>query len=220
MARTAAKPQASEPARTDRGEAHPIAQSLEPIYDLNRRMFALLTASDRDGAEHPDFDPKTSVAVVLREIEPPARQRLALCPFLLLDASFHNASKWRRADAQSEPAVATQSIDEPYTRVLALARATCLVAWYLARTNPIAARLVLGVSRECARVIAESGLTDLEEIAARLIRERLFKPRWHDRPEVWHRLIRLALNAPHVPVGVHGLQLFLGDLLSEEESQL
>jgi hypothetical protein len=200
----------------ERAEALQFSRSLEPIYDLNSRMLALLAEPLHEGGAHDDFHIRTPLGQVLRETGPSIPQQLALCPFLLLDARFADAAKWKPSEAvqgYAEPAI---SQGDRATRVITLARATCLLSWYLVRTDPVAARLVLGVSDECAAVIEHTGLADLQHIAARLVQHRWFKPRWHDRPDAWRRLIRLARTRPGRPAATHALQLFLGDLIGVE----
>lgn len=204
----------------ERAEALQFSQSLEPIHDLNRRILALVAEPiDSDGA-HVDFHIRTPIGHVLRDIDRSTRQQLALCPFLLVDASFADATRWKSSAASQDYAEAAPSQNDCSSRVLDLARATCALSWHLLRTDQVAATLVLGISPQCAAVIAQSSLTQLQDVAARLVQHRWFKPRWHDRPEVWGRLIRLAQTAPRTPVAIHGLQLFLGDLLGEESRQV
>jgi hypothetical protein len=211
MSRAAIKALHPNPKRLrERTEALHYSQWLEPIYDLNRRMLALLAEPMEEGAQH-DFHAATPIGDALRDIDPLSREQLALCPFLLLDASFGDASRW----TPSEHAEAALSHCAAGTRVVGLARATCVLSWYLLRTDEVAATLSLGVSRECATVIARSSLTELQEVAALLLQHRWLKPRWHDRAQVWRRLIRLAQATPPKSVAIHGLQLFLGDLLAE-----
>jgi hypothetical protein len=199
----------------ERSEA--FSQWLEPIHDLNRRMLALLSERCRPGTEQLGFHLATPVGLVLREAQPSDCQQLAQCPFLLLNAGFRDASKWQRARGhEPESSMDAALKAASHTPVLALARGTCLLAWYLIRTNPVAAKLVLGVSPECAALIAQSGVTELQDIAARLVLHQWITPRWHDRPDVWRRLIHLARTTAGTSVGLHGLQLLLGDLLDEE----
>lgn len=196
--------------QSERVEALRFSQSLEPIYDLNRRTLALLAEPMDEGAHH-DFQLATPIYHVLREIDASIREQIALCPFLLIDASLSDATKWKLSEhAESVP----WHLDGA-TRVLELARATCVLSWYVLRTDEVAARLILGVSQDCAALIAQCGLTELQQIAARLVEQRAFKPRWHDRPDIWRQLIRLAQTTPPKPVAIRGLQLFLGDLLAE-----
>jgi hypothetical protein len=212
MSRAAVKALRSNVGRVhERHEALHYSQWLEPIYDLNRRMLALLAEPMDEGAQH-DFHAGTPIGDALRDIDPSSRERLALCPFLLLDASFRDATKWMpSAHAEAAPSHCTAA-----ARVVGLARATCVLSWYLLRTDQVAAVLSLGVSQECAALIARSGLTDLQEVAARLVQHRWLKPRWHDRPQVWRRLACLAQATPPKSVAIHGLQLLLGDVLAEE----
>jgi hypothetical protein len=212
MSRAAVKALHSNPGRLpERAEALRYSQWLEPIYDLNRRMLALLAEPMDEGAQH-DFHAGTPIGDVLRDIDASSREQLALSPFLLVDASFRDASRWTPCEhAEAAPPQRTAG-----TRVVGLARATCVLSWYLLRTDQVAAMLSLGVSQECAAVIARSGLTELQEVAARLVQHRWLKPRWHDRPQVWRRLICLAQATPPKSVAIHGLQLLLGDLLAEQ----
>jgi hypothetical protein len=213
MSRAAVKALRSNLGRLpERAEALPYSQWLEPIYDLNRRTLALLAEPVAEGAQH-DFHAGTPIGDALRDIDPLNREQLALCPFLLLDASFRDGTRW----TLSEHAEAAVSRCAGGTRVVALARATCVLSWYLLRTDQVAAMLSLGVSKECAAVITRSNLTELQEVAARLVQHRWLKPRWHDRPQVWRRLIGLAQATRPKSVAIHGLQLLLGDLLAEED---
>lgn len=213
MSRAPAKVLRSNLARLpERADTLHYSQWLEPTYDLNRRMLALLAEPIDEGAQH-DFHAGTPIGEVLRDIDASSREQLAHCPFLLLDASFRDVSRWTPCEhAEAAPSRCTAG-----TRVVALASATCVLSWYLLRTDRAAAMLSLGVSSECAALIERSGLTELQEVAARLVQNRWLKPRWHDRPQVWRRLIRLAQATPPKSVAIHGLQLFLGDLLAEEK---
>jgi hypothetical protein len=210
MPREAVKVQRSDVGRpSERVEAEHFAQWLEPIYDLNRRLLALLAEQTHEEAQC-NFHVATSICDALGEMDGSSREQLACCPFLLLDASFNDAARWTVAEYPHAPRLHTAA-----TRVLELARATCVLSWYLVRTDHVAAMLVLGLSAESAAVIQQSNLMALENIAARLVQHRWFRPRWHDRPEVWRRLIHFAQATPPRSVAVHGLQLFLGDLILE-----
>jgi hypothetical protein len=211
MPREALNVQRSDRARpAERIEADHFAHWLEPIHDLNRRMLALLAVPMREHEQY-DFHAETSIGHALRDIDAAAREQLARCPFLLIDASFNNAANWTPAEYAD---VAQQHHASP--QVLALARATCVLSWYLVRTDHVAAMLALGLSQQSAVVIARSGLTQLQEVAARLVEQRSFRPRWHDRPDTWRRLIRMAQASPPKSVAIHALQLFLGDLLDHQ----
>jgi hypothetical protein len=190
-----------------------FSEALEPIYDLNRRMLALLSQPSAHRAEHLGFHNKTPVGLVLRNTECSDRERLAQCPFLLLNAAFRDPGKWQLAQRNSP--VIRAALPDAHG-VLALSSGTCLLAWYLVRTDSVAASLVLGASKECAALIARSSLSELQDTAARFALNGWITPRWHDRPSVWERLIRLAGPTTHASAGIHGLQLFLGELLDED----
>jgi hypothetical protein len=193
--------------------------SLEPIHDLNRRALDLLAGHSDATIDCGDFHPATSVGRMLHGVGEWTLQSLALSPFLLADASFEDANRWRSLVIQGAAEPRPSLIPESHTAVLSLAYSTCLVAWHLARTDRVAARLILGLSGECAATVARIGLTDLQRIAVCIVRRQWLRPRWHDRPEVWRRLIRATQASRHAtpgPVSVRALQLFLGDLLGDE----
>lgn len=198
-------------------------EALRFPQSLNEQMLALLVKMSDTYSETPDWADWIQVRRALLEIDPPVRQSLALCPFLLLDAGFRDPMRWQQTATN---ATHLQTRETPVLvdldmKLLNLARATCILGWHLARTDQIAARLILDASPECADAIARLNLTDLQEIAERMVLFRQFKPRWHDRPEVWRRLIQLAQTSPRrafASVNIRGRQLFLGDDLSMEET--
>jgi hypothetical protein len=100
-----------------------------------------------------------------------------------------------------------------------LARSTFVLAWHLVRSDFIAAEVFLGVSKDCAIAIRGLELQDIHELAA--YNYRWIRPRWLERPQVWHGLVTLAQSSPVVPhasVGVRGLQLFLGEAVDEDRT--
>jgi hypothetical protein len=211
MPREAVNVQRSDQGRPpERVEADHFSRWLEPIYDLNRRTLTLLAEPQHEDVQY-DFHAGATMGDAVRDMDASTREQIARCPFLLIDASFNDATRWTPAEYADLAQVHSAS-----SQVLALARATCVLSWYLVRTDAVAAMLVLGLSRESAAVIGQSGLTQLQEVAARLVEQRLFRPRWHDRPRTWRRLIRMAQARPPKSVAVHALQLFLGDLLGEQ----
>jgi hypothetical protein len=136
----------------------------------------------------------------------------------LVDAGFHDATRWRAAQrALDDDASASDEGAEVgfRSRRIRLARSTLLTAWNIIRLNPQAADLILGAS-ECTEIIAACSFVELEELA-----ERHFDwvgPRWEHRPENWYRLISLAQLpdcCPLTSVCLRGLFLFGGEFVTE-----
>jgi hypothetical protein len=95
----------------------------------------------------------------------------------------------------------------------ALIRRLLVLAWHLARSNPLAARITLGMSDTCAALIAGCRLEALEALAES--RPDWIRPLWEDRPEIWQQLLTAALSDHEArlrPLQLRGLQLLAGRL--------
>jgi hypothetical protein len=168
---------------------------LEPLAEINEEVVEALTcASARDGAPGP-------VVGALRwrwqGLGASARHRLVRCPYLLLDARFAHAELWAALPRASVHEGAGPS--EPGSRLspmpTPLIRRVLLLAWHLARANRFTARLALGMSAECAQLLATCRLADLEWFAEQ--RPVFVRPRWENRPELWHALMGAAAADKH-----------------------
>ena len=144
-----------------------------------------------------------------------ARLRLAHCPFLLADAGFARPEIWANL-----PSVGVHEA-VPLRTLLAtrnslatpLLRRVLLLAWHMARTDRAGACIALGMSVPCARVVAGCRLADLEALAER--RSAWIRPRWDDRPDVWHAWLNAAAqNSPYdlERLQMWGLQMLAADV--------
>ena len=97
--------------------------------------------------------------------------------------------------------------------VLQLARAALILLRHSIHSNAGEACL-LGVHPMVAEIIGAFSMSEIERVAER--RDRNVRPRWEDRPAVWHELIQAACS-PDIrrtrEFSLHGLQLLAGDLL-------
>jgi len=127
-----------------------------------------------------------------RALDGAARQRLAACPFLLVDAGFARPDIWARLrELAVREAVPVRTLLASRSALTSpLLRRVLLLVWHLARTNRVSARLILGMSAACANVIAGCRLTDLEALAER--RPGWIRPRWEQNPEVWRAWLLAA----------------------------
>ena len=181
---------------------------LVPVAEINGFMLEILCAT---AAVPGETSPRLVTA--MRELwcglDAGAQQRLAQCPYLLLDAGFACRERWERLAL--ERGVMDGGGSRSYfasPQGVALVRRTLVFAWHLARSNRLTARVVLGLSAECAERIAASTLRDLEALAE--LAPAWVAPRWEQQPVIWRQMIQAALDGQEVPlrqVQLRGLQL-------------
>ncbi|HKT72796.1 MAG TPA: hypothetical protein VJQ47_07885 [Steroidobacteraceae bacterium] len=150
-----------------------------------------------------------------RNLDEGARRRLAACPYLLLDVGFADSWRWHRASASvvadREPVQFTSLFSGPQAAIVG--RQVFLYAWYLARTRPIIARMLLGAPAHCVRLIGACTLRQIFELAER--HPGWLRMRWLDRLPVWRELLTSAISGEGAAIErarMHGLQLLAGDL--------
>jgi hypothetical protein len=183
---------------------------LEPLAELNLEVLEAL-AGAAAGLRWP-----------WRALGEAARQRLAHCPFLLVDAAFARPELWaalpRPGVHEALPASAGSALRGPPATSLVtplgtpLLRRVLLFAWHLARANRLAARIALGMSAPCAGLVAACRFADLEALAER--RPAWIRPRWDNRPEIWQAWLGAA--AEESPRGLENLQLWGLQMLAAE----
>jgi hypothetical protein len=179
---------------------------LAPVAEINELMLGIL----RDAAA---ASSAPRLVTGLRELwcalDGTAQQRFARCPFLLLDAGFAAPERWERAGL--EGGVMDGSSPHGYFASpsgVALLRRTLVFAWHLARANRLTARVLLGMSPECAERIAASPLKHLEALAE--MSPVWIAPRWETQPAIWRQMIQAALDGQEAGlrrVQLRGLQL-------------
>jgi hypothetical protein len=194
---------------------------LAPIIEINERLLERLhaeacTRRGAHGQEPACVETSELVQALLLDwcaLDAAAQRRLAQCPYLLLDAGFAEPARW-----QGMAGLAVHEADAPCREHdslvadqawVALRRRTLLLGWHLARAQPLAARVLLGMSPASAQCIAARRLIELEELAEGAARMAL---RWERQPQVWRQL----LAASHAPgeqlrwAQLRGLQLLAG----------
>ncbi len=175
---------------------------LEPLAELNLEVLDTL-AGAAVGLRWP-----------WRALGEAARQRLAHCPFLLVDAGLARPELWaglpRVGVHEGLPSPAAAAQRGPLATPLL--RRVLLFAWHLARANRLAARIALGMSAPCAGLVAACRFADLEALAER--RPPWIRPRWEERPEVWQAW--LAAAAEESPRALENLQLWGLQMLAAE----
>jgi hypothetical protein len=178
---------------------------LGPVAEINEQMLECLRTAATAG------DAPRLVALLSedwRRLDPKAQRRLSACPYLMLDAGFAQPQRWEWLGGAQ---VMDATVRPSYFRGrggVALVRRTLLLAWHLARSNRVTARVILGMSALSAERIANARLADLEALAERA--PGWILPRWEAQPNVWRQLIGAACRGQPLllrQAQLRGLQL-------------
>lgn len=210
-----------EMAGGERGGARPAAawlrpETLESLLELNELGLALLAEQAAVQATA-DGMPPSRVGELWLALEPSARRRAAACPYLLLDAGFADAQRWRRV-AASQVGDAARGGYAAFFSVpgaIELHRLVLTYAWHLARTEGTAARLLLGMPAPCAQLIAQCTLRQMHALAEAHL--EWLKPRWPRREELWQELLAAAVSGEAQAIEqahIRGLTLLAAELRS------
>jgi hypothetical protein len=186
-------------------------ETLESLVELNELSFALLTeqAAERPA---PGGGLAAAVANVWRRLDAAARRRAASCPYLLLDAGFADTRRWGAPAAQVSD---VREAAPPFFTVpgaLEVARLVFTYAWHLARTQPAAARLLLGMRAPCAAALGQYSLRQAFALAED--HAVWLRPRWSARPEVWQELLVAAACGEELALQrarLHGLTMLAAE---------
>jgi hypothetical protein len=189
--------------------------TLESMTEVNEEVLALLRAQCSAGA--PQAPLIQDVSDLLLNLDAASMRRAAGTAVLLVDAGFADSVRWSDAiigavNDRGSPA------PEPFFTVDAAVRVMRLVmshAWHLARSEPAAARLLLGLSPANVTIIGSSTLTRLTFLAES--RAEWLRPRWENRPGVWRELLRTAAQGDAGALErlrIRGLQLLAAETRS------
>ena len=197
---------------TDPGPRWFAPDALRPIHELNRRLLSILIEESRrrDGA--------TPSAVALGELLVPVGDeilwRLARVPISLVDAEFQFDDGWSAVAAgKRHDTVQLSEAPLPRARVLELAALTFGLAATTAHSSRESARLIFGMSPVVADTFANFTVDDVNWLSQ--ARAHWVRPRWHDRPQQWGRLLLTAEHADAArlpPVGIRAMNRLLADL--------
>lgn len=187
---------------------------LGPVAEINAFMLEILRATAA-ADEHASPRLVSGLRELWCELDAPAQQRLAHCPYLLLDAGFACRERWERLVPERGVMDGGSRGYFASPRGVALVRRTLVFAWHLARSNRLNARVLLGMSAECAERISGSALRDLEALAE--LAPDWVAPRWEQQPAIWRQMMRAALDGrdAHLKqVQLRGLQLLAAAAVS------
>jgi hypothetical protein len=185
---------------------------LGPVAEINEQMLECLRAMALESAAADAGSAAPRLVTLLsedwRRLDARAQRRLSACPCLLLDAGFAQPQRW---ELMAAPAVMDATVRRGYFSGrggVALVRRTLVLAWHLARSNRVSARMILGMSALSAERIANARLAQLEALAE--LAPGWIVPRWEAQPNVWRQLIAAACRGQPLllrQAQLRGLQL-------------
>jgi hypothetical protein len=167
------------------------AETLAALAELNEDCLEMLAVQSVSSSVHSMPLLAREVGPLLRGMDPDARRRAAACPYLLFDAGFADQQRWAWVAGRCVSEL--QRSDPPYftlQQTRSMARVVFTYAWHLARSQNAAARLLLGMSSHCARLIAVCTLRQIHELAE--THPEWLLPRWSTRPGFWRELLTSA----------------------------
>ncbi len=164
--------------------------TLESVVEVNEQVLALLREQCRVAVAQPSLI--RDVGGLMLDLDAKSLRCAAASAVLLVDAQFADARFW------SEAIVGAVNDRPPFTPAafftvdgtVAVMRLVLTHAWHLARSEPAAARLLLGLSAANLAVIGGCTLSRLTQLAE--TRTQWLRPRWESRPRVWCNLLRTA----------------------------
>jgi hypothetical protein len=190
------------------------AETLAHLAEYNEECLRML-ALQYSAAPVSQLPPLVrEVGPMLRMMDADARHRAAACPFLLFDAGFADQQRWTWVSGNYVRDLA-RPFQPPYftlpqTRPMLLAIFT--YAWHLARSQNAAARVLLGMTAQCSRLIAVCTVRQIHELAA--AHPEWLVPRWQNRPQFWRELLVSAMKgdaAAMEQARLRGLQIMAAE---------
>ena len=171
------------------------AGTLDSLTELNELGLALLAEQStvQGGVASGLLQP---LAELWRALDGAARRRAAACPYLLLDAGFGDPARWRTPPADAQVGdVATDHYLRYFNVPTAtgVARLVFIYAWHLSRSQPAAARLLLGMPAASIALIGRYTLRQIQALAES--HPEWLRPRWPARVQVWRELLLAAASA-------------------------
>jgi hypothetical protein len=188
------------------------AATLESVEEVNAQVLTLLREQCRVPAAQPSL--LRDVSALMLNLDARSLRCAAASAVLLVDAQFADARLWSEAivGAVNEQPPSSPGAFFTVDGTVAVMRLVVTHAWHLARSEPAAARLLLGVSAPNLAVIGGCTLSRLTDLAE--TRTQWLRPRWEGRPRVWSSLLRTAGTGDSRALErlrVRGLQLLAAD---------
>jgi hypothetical protein len=195
--------------------------TLDAVTEMNLQCLDFLAAMAAAGpASCPVFP--VGQRPLWRDMPRELRVRLAASPYVLVDAAFDDAERWRCLAPRMVRDVPAQFAAPVFVGPGAadFIRRVLVFGWHLARANRQLARVVLGMSPACADLIGQLRLQDLDWLAGQ--RPGWVRPRWERQPRIWQHLLAAAREPDSdllTRVSLRGLQLMAAGVLASAARQ-
>lgn len=197
----------------------PLAAGIAgPVVEINRLALGLLAV--RSAAESPAALPPllSALAPLWAGLDGCAFERAAHCPCLLVEFDLDALLSGPRVAESGLAHPGSPWFEGPAASRLAYLAMTH--AWHLARLQPLAARLLLGLTDSASARLAALSLPELGECLDRAADLRWLRPRWDRQLEVWRELLSAAGSAEaerHESLRLRGVQLMAGAFWARED---
>jgi hypothetical protein len=204
-------------------------QVLEHLYQINRIYLDFLAADHPHGAQADSTstdiimaEPKQRGSSPLANLAPAARLALARCPFSLFTARFHDGHFWA---AQAQINAIRDSVPRfwnPHkisSDATAFSDLALFYAWHLVHSNPLAARVLLGMAEQTLATFKQLPLLRLQQLAVE--QPQLVTLRWPERSPFWRGLTNLAqrgIEERLTDMRLLGIQMIASELAGADSS--
>jgi len=189
-------------------------ETLGVLAELNEQCLSLLAeqaAAQNSACTHPLLH---DLAQLWSKLNGDALKRAAACPYLLIDTGFADPQRWMWARGQQvlerEHGPTVPFFTVP--RAGAVMRTVLTYGWHLAQSRQSAARLLLGMSPQCVKLVGDCTLSQIGELADK--HPAWLQPRWPHRVHIWRELLTAAA-AGEEPLlqqaRLRGLQILAAD---------
>ena len=192
------------------------AEALEALAEVNEACLELL--AEQSMVRTTQTPPMLrELAELWRTLDPGARRRAAGCPYLLLDAGFADAGRWRSLGGYDVSDRVPPAYGAFFTvpHATEVARLVFTYAWHVARTQHVSARMLLGIPAHCAPLIAGCTLRQIQDFGRRYC--AWLRPRWPSRVKFWREFLLTAAEGEGIALEqarIHGLQLLAAEVRS------
>jgi hypothetical protein len=178
------------------GERAPVLATalLAHVHALNRDYVGLLIAAGTQSADcmtGATLGPKVLDALARMDVR--ARRALAACPYTLFTFGFQDHRFWSAvlSDAGQQGALHARLGGTSVAPLRSAFTAGAIyLAWHVALSHRIAARVLFGMPEEVATQFAQAPLWRLQRVV--LDYPELLAPRWPANPAFWPDLVRFA----------------------------
>jgi len=163
------------------------ARSIGLAHQLNQQVIELCWELSLDGATGHSLPVVASYRDLWCQLDPVARQRLSLFPFVIVDLRFGDVAWWRMVVGNGAHVGNHVNGSAPTTRWDWLALETLMFAWQVAREDRSVASMLFAMPPAVAGCIATLTMQQVRTLAIESARS--LRLRWDTHPRLWRELL-------------------------------